>query len=295
MDLRRWKLAAPWLSLIVLLLIPLYAVSAALIIRSGLFNLQDRSISGEEIKALWAFIAAGLATGGTVVGLLLTRSYNDRTLQQTTLDTVVKGLELLVNDDGSYAKRPKVAGALAALVHLGHPVIAMRTLSPAWEEGAVDPATASWLISEVFKTGSPQSQAEAAELLFRHASELTSDEKGKFHFPDVLMTEWPQHLTSDVRGYNLLSIIKLLVSRKRDWWGTESNWIILILDEIRLHDGSGYLRYIAASALKPIADTYPEQESIWRTKGGERRLSEIRTELSAFEPSHIVTEQTSPI
>jgi hypothetical protein len=93
MDLRRWKLAAPWLSLIILLLVPLYAVSAALIIRSGLFNLQDRSISEAEIKALWAFIAAGLATGGTVVGLLLTRSYNDRTLQQTTLDTVVKGLE----------------------------------------------------------------------------------------------------------------------------------------------------------------------------------------------------------
>jgi hypothetical protein len=199
-----------------------------------------------------------------------------------------------VNDDGSYAKRPKVAGALAALVHLGHPVIAMRTLSPAWEEGVVDPGTASWLISEVFKTGSPQSQAEAAELLFRHASELTTDEKGKFYFPDILMAEWPQHLSSDVRGYNLLSIMKLLVSRKRDWWGTESNWIILILDEIRLYDGSGYIRAIAASALRPIVDTYPEQEVIWNRKGKERRLSEIRTELSSFEPSCIVSEQTFP-
>jgi len=69
-----WRLAAPWLALVVLLLVPLYAVSTALVIRSGLFDPQDRSISDEEIKALWAFIAAGLATGGTVVGLLLTTS-----------------------------------------------------------------------------------------------------------------------------------------------------------------------------------------------------------------------------
>jgi hypothetical protein len=131
-----WRLAAPWLALVVLLLVPLYAVSTALVIRSGLFDPQDRSISDEEIKALWAFIAAGLATGGTVVGLLLTRSYNERTLQQTTLDTVVKGLELLVNDDGSYARKAKIAGALAALVHLGHPVIAMRVLTAVWQEDA---------------------------------------------------------------------------------------------------------------------------------------------------------------
>jgi|SRR5215211_1137088 len=182
-----WRLAAPWLALVVLLLVPLYAVSTALVIRSGLFDPQDRSISDEEIKALWAFIAAGLATGGTVVGLLLTRSYNERTLQQTTLDTVVKGLELLVNDDGSYARKAKIAGALAALVHLGHPVIAMRVLTAVWQEDAVDPGTACWLIGEVFKTGSMHSHNEAAKLLLRHAGELTYDAKGEREWPSISM------------------------------------------------------------------------------------------------------------
>lgn len=170
---------ASWLVLVAFLLVPLYAVSVAVAIRSDLFDLEKGPIGDKEITAIWAFIASGLATGGTIVGLLLTKSYNDRTLERTTLDTVVKGLELLVNDDGTYAKKAKIAGSLAALVHLGHPTIAMRTLSIAWGEGAVDNATACWLLSEVFKGGSEQSQLEASELLYRHANDLTTDEPGQ--------------------------------------------------------------------------------------------------------------------
>lgn len=84
-----------WLVFFLLLVLPLYAISVSFAIRSGLFNLRGRSISSDEYKALWAFIAAGLGTSATIVGLIFTRAHNQRTADQLALDTAVKTLELL--------------------------------------------------------------------------------------------------------------------------------------------------------------------------------------------------------
>jgi hypothetical protein len=67
----RWswiKAVLPWLLVAILLVIPLYALAAAFAIRTGVFNLEDKTISNEETRALWAFIAAGLGTAVTLVG-----------------------------------------------------------------------------------------------------------------------------------------------------------------------------------------------------------------------------------
>jgi hypothetical protein len=266
-------------------------LSGAVVIRSDLFDLQKGAIGDKEISAIWAFIASGLATGATIVGLLLTRSYNDRALERTTLDTVVKGLELLVNGDGTYAKKAKIAGSLAALVHLGHPTIAMRTLSVAWDEGAVDAATACWLISEVFKEGSEQSQLEASKLLYQHADDLTTNEPGRFDWPPVIATDWPQSLSIDVRGFNLFALFRLLLSRPKSWWGFETNDLILVLEEARCNDKFEYIRDMSATALRPIVEAYPDQNVAWMWKGKIKDLAVIRKEVTASKPSSEMTQQ----
>jgi hypothetical protein len=127
----------------------MYAISAAIVIKSGLFELQGNELTDAQYKALWAFIASGLGTAVTIFGLLFTRSHNQRTLafqsdienrkftaeqeadkrnavlqedaaKRLSLDTVVKGLELIVSIDGKYAPRAKIAGALVALASIFH-------------------------------------------------------------------------------------------------------------------------------------------------------------------------------
>jgi hypothetical protein len=56
-----------------------------------------RALSTEDVRALWAFIGSGLGASVTLVGLLLSRSHNERTLalqaeaeRRLALDTVVK-------------------------------------------------------------------------------------------------------------------------------------------------------------------------------------------------------------
>jgi hypothetical protein len=62
------KRAAPWLIFSVLLLLPLYVLSTVFAIRSGVLDLNRRSITADEYKAIWAFLASGLATAATIIG-----------------------------------------------------------------------------------------------------------------------------------------------------------------------------------------------------------------------------------
>jgi predicted membrane-bound mannosyltransferase len=80
MSTEKLRRAAPWIALSVLLLLPLYVLSTAFAIRSGVLDLGKRNITADEYKAMWAFFASGLATAATIIGLLLTKSHNDRTL-----------------------------------------------------------------------------------------------------------------------------------------------------------------------------------------------------------------------
>jgi hypothetical protein len=284
------KSAVPWLALSVLLLI-LLGVSAAVAIRSNIFNF-GMGISEGEYRALLVFIASGLGTAATAVGLLFTRSHNQETSARLTLDTVVKSLELLATGEGTYAPRAKIAGALATLVQLEQPVIAMRTLSAAWDEKKVDPATACWLVSEVFKTGSTESKLEASGLLLRHARELTGDKDGEYEWPGALQGKWPNDIPLDARGTNLYALLHVLISRHPHWWRNDLDWSIITLYIVRRHDDELSLRNFATMALKEVVRAWQQGDVTWPIEDEMIRLETIRQEISRAPADDTVLSQS---
>jgi hypothetical protein len=304
---QRLKAIAPGLALLIFLLVPLYAISIAFSIRTGIFNLSDHTIGAEEVKALWAFIASGLATAATIIGLLFRRSHDNRTLlaqkeadnrtallQQDTsarlaLDTVVKSLELLVLNDGTYAPKARVAGALAALVHLEHPVIAMRTLSAAWDDSAVDGATACWLISEVLEKGTDESKYEAAVLLLAHASKLCADDshKGFYEWPAIIDLKWPMSIPRLARYVILLSLVELVLSRDQDWWSHDPALMTLLLHESLQTDEDSGIRNMAAYFLTALLPLFDHRDGAykWAFQSGYLTLAEIRDGVAQHEIS----------
>lgn len=280
------KAALPWILLSLLLLVPLYAVSVAFAIRSGVFNLSNTTISAEEYQAFWTFVASGLATGASVVGLLFARSHNQRVSSQLELDTAVKGLQLIVLEDGHYAPKARTAGALAALVHLGHPVIAMRTLGAAWEEGAVDTATACWLISEVFSMGTPGSKIEASLLLRHYANLLTHPSTKTWDWPDALRDKWPKHLPRGARLNNVFAVIEVVLSQDYRWWKNDvPGFAIGLLDEAFHKDRDFLVRESAGLFLRSLISASKEGEFPWGT--GYKDTEKIRKRLSSHNPKVI--------
>jgi hypothetical protein len=319
-DLQRMKKSAPWLAVFLFLFLPMYTITAAVVIRSGVFDFNGKPLNADQYKAFWAFIAAALGSAATVLGLLFTRSHNQRTLAfqedienrkllaeteanernaalqedaaaRLSLDTVVKSLELITTNDGQYAPKAKLAGALAALVHLGHPIIAMRTLGSLWEDDKVDAGTAAWLISEVFREGTEggleAAMMEASELLRRNVAKLSDGQsQGGYEWPEIIWGAWPQHIPINARMNNLVSIVGLLLSEKRDWWegGTGYGWFIVILDEIRRTDSTEIIRTSAADMLRPLSRNYPRPDAFWAWQGETRTLKAIRADLDSYPP-----------
>jgi hypothetical protein len=291
----RARAAAPWLALAVLLIIPLYALTISFAIRSGIFDFSDRDISNEEFRGLWAFIAAGIGTAATIIGVLLTKSHNERTLAfqedlearklaaqkesdtRLALETVVRGLELLVVGDGTYAPKARIAGSLATLVHLGHPAIAMRTLAVVWEEDRVDVRTACWLISEVFRTGSEVSRNEAAILLLQHADSLTIKAQPNYYaWPDVLVDEWLTDLPVEARLRILTAFVKVVLSQELPWWASRW-WFFAYLDEVVQRDPDPAVTDSAVQLLRAFFHAIPTPSGIlisWQS--GWKSLDEIK-------------------
>ena len=94
----------------------------------------------------------------------------------------------------------------------------MRTLAAAWADEAVDSQAACWLTSEVLKTGSDESKAEAASLLDRNSDRLATSVRGTYYWPASIYERWPGKFPIDARVSILFAIPKVLLSRPRAWW-----------------------------------------------------------------------------
>ncbi|WP_109508602.1 hypothetical protein [Nocardioides speluncae] len=240
---RLHRLGRSWLTLafVCLVVVPLYALVLVVVVRSDLWQLGGGPFNDEQFKALLLFLGAALGTVATVVGFLLTKASSERSLAQQQLDSAVQALSLIKQDDG-YAAKAVTAGALATLVHLGHPVIAMRTLQAALDDDAVDLSTAVWLIDQVL-TATPVrgarddlvvSKQDAVELLATQLPRLPDDDHpGNVAWPLCAVGAWPPDLGQQP-GWRLMhTLLGLLVSRDAGWWtsrGLTWSWVIASLD-----------------------------------------------------------------
>jgi hypothetical protein len=298
-------LGKAWWAVLIFIALPLYAIAAALVIRSQVFAFGRGSLSAGDVQAVWAFVASGVTASLTLVGLLFTRSHNQRTLalqaeseknraaaaveaeRRLVLETVVKGLDL-VAPTGEYAPSAKIAGALAALVHLDHPVIAMRTLGAAWGDKVVDSASAAWLINEVFERGTKQSQLEAAILLDINASKLCADSPGIFSWPMSIEFEWPWNMQLNARLYVFRAVLSTLTSKPLDWWssGGRVGWALSLLDEAVRSDPDGDVKAEAAVA----ANTILPVVTLVRLQCGGRwkPIEEVRTRVANVDRPRVI-------
>ena len=252
----------------------------SVVVRSDLLRFWGEPFTSEQFQALFAFLGVALGVVATTVAALLAKANNDRNLAQKEeserraaalkadsdrrmlvetresnnrqkLDTAIQVLNLIKNDE-KYAGKAVNGAAIATLVVLGYPVIAMRTLQAALHEDAVDSASATWVIDQVLaqnlmsaaadggaedgdtRRDPVPSREEAVQLLYDHVSVLTRDEDGQgaWDWPDSALESWPPGL-SLLAGWTLmLAMLKLLVSRPAAWWTTGDNtwgWVITTL------------------------------------------------------------------
>lgn len=270
----------PWLLLFVLIIIPTLIGTAVLAIRSGLFRIQAETITNDQLKVFWTFAGVAVAAAVSLTGYLITSNQHKITERRLALDTTVSGLKLITNQDGSgYAPKAAIAGALATLIYLHQPIIAMRSLSAVWREGAIDSASAVWLISEILITAENTTQLEAALLLNARSDSLCGDDPGGFNWPASFLERWNPSLPTDARLWILHALLRMLISKPYSWWvkGAGDGYIVTTLDEALLKDPDLFVKKYAAKAVLILLKSADAADSDTITSvHGDKGVDEIR-------------------
>jgi hypothetical protein len=245
-----------------------YLIGLALVVRTGFLLVQASQSTAALVKPTLTFAASAFGTLVAAVGLWLTEAHQRRADRNEALKTVATGLGLL-SEGAEYSPSATVAGALATLIHLDQPVIAIRSLRAAWHDGAVDTETVTWLIGEVLESGDLGSQFEAARLLYTRAADLVAplpDGSLEVHWPYRLYEYWPGRLPREARIDLLRTMIAMLVSRPyQAWQKTRYSWMIALIDEAIQADPSAELRAQAGRLQDLLLRGVPDSRMIgWR-------------------------------
>ncbi len=96
----------------------------------------------------------------------------------------------------------------------------MRCLGSAWEQGAVDSASAVWLIDEALQIRSPDTQIEAAALLELYVRKLVVELDGEttLYWPSRWSISWHTDVPLDVRIQLIVVAVKATTLRPRSQW-----------------------------------------------------------------------------
>jgi hypothetical protein len=230
-----------------LFFLSLVAMAVVLLVRAGFFS--NGKLSNQQTNSVWAFLGVAFGAVVTLFGALLTEQHNRRTAAITKeaadrsdlattnqqrlaeeaekrleIDTVAKVLQL-ITQNGGYAKRARVAGAIATLVQLQAGPVAVRILGELWKEDAVDSDTAVWLIDRIVERQLGDAQenlADVVSLLVYNAGKLVPSPARPDHtwsrWPRSAAFKWPSDLPDDARRQFIEASISLLASRNLEWW-----------------------------------------------------------------------------
>jgi len=267
---RRLRTTWPFV-LLAIAIVPLLWMGTATAVRAGLFAFAGPASTSTQLGAFLTFIGTSLGTVATVFAALLTRAHNARERQRLRLETVVKSLEMLPED----AEKARFAGVLSTMVLLGQERIAMRVLLPAWEDGKVDEATATWLLGQVLTGGRAAEAAdgdrvdavamrEAAVLLVRHADRLPSNKAGQFAFVGHYLRHWKtrNHLPPEAKMAVLQAMATVLIARDPTWWNSAGGlprWPTEVLAECARREPNRNVRNTSAVLLAALRDRFPEE------------------------------------
>lgn len=260
---QRWLGHLPYALLAILVVLPMTVMVGLLAVRAGMFRVSGTP-DPQQTSVFLAFIGGWLGTAATVLGMLFTWQHNRRERYRLGLETVIKSLDCL-----EPRQSPRVAGALASMVLLGQPRLALRVLASAWKDDLVDAEAATWLIGQILTgdnarrgtgDGDPVDQpavVEAAVLLRQHTGKLTNDEPGSFSFPGHFSGEWctDPELPHEAKAHLLIAMGKMLASRDKEWWSSGGNprkWPAEILLRCARSDRDPTIRSAAAVLLAEL-------------------------------------------
>jgi hypothetical protein len=252
----------------------------------GLFNFSGSDSAAKVLVAVLALIGTVFGTTVTLVGLMLKRSMDARTVVLQTqaearlnLDTAIKAVELFKSaSDG--ASSAESAGALFALTRLGQTHFALSLLEELWPKNQIGSPSAIWVINNCLQSTDVGVAKRAADVLLANAIKLPDDRGGKY-WPADYDLEWPGEMSFFARHYMLQARIDALLSKPFEYWQrAQINVDIVALSNCFRKDSSSDIRQSAAAFLGILLEIYdPRGKTVLTLPTEKLAIEVLRAEI----------------
>jgi hypothetical protein len=253
---------------------------------TGWLNFSETASAAQILVAVLALVGTMLSTTVTLIGLMLKRSLDARTLvlqteaeERLKLDTAIKAVELFKSAAGS-ASQAESAGALFALSRLGQFHFALALLQELWPKDRINSPSATWVINSCLQSKDFNAVELAATVLLENAAKLP-DGRGSKSWPVNYDWKVPNEMSLFVRRVLLMARIKSLLSQPFDYWDRSTlNSDILALSNCFDTDSSSHLKKTAAAFLAILTQIYdPRDKQLLYLSKGELSIEKMRAKI----------------
>lgn len=275
-----------WVVLTVGAFVGVTAVMGGLFWAMGLSNFSGTDSAAKVLVAVLALVGTLFGTIVTLVGLMLKRSIDARTLvlqieaeARLNLDTAIKAVELFKSASGS-ASSAESAGALFALTRLGQPHFALALLEELWPKDLIQTPSAIWVLNNALRSKEADVALIAVGVLESNVARLPDGQGGK-NWPDDYAFEWRSEMPFLARGGMLSARVECLLSKPFDYWvrGT-LNADIAFLSSCFRTESSPIIRQSAAAFLAILLQIYdPREKNVVYLSTGELDIETVRGEI----------------
>jgi hypothetical protein len=277
---------ARWLAMTLGALLGVIAIVSGLLWVTGLLNFSGTDAAANVLVAVLTLVGTLFGATVTLIGLMLKRSLDARTLvlkteaeERLKLDTAIKAVELFKSASGSTSPAES-AGALFALTRLGQLHFALRLLEQLWPKGLVESPSAIWVINTCFQSRDSGIAEIAAGILRSNSGRLSNGRGGKWWPPDYEL-DWPSDMPFLARQQMLSARIEALLSARFDYWRRgELNADIVALSRCFREDPSPIIKRSGAAYLAILLQTYdPREGQVLQLPAGGLAIEEVRAEI----------------
>jgi len=202
----------PWLvgSLAALAIL---GIAIGLMALLGLFRPSQTESGAKDLAAALGLVGAVLSAVMTLIGTVIKYSIDDRNARQAAveasrnyalalqaeqrnrIEAAIRAVDLL-SENNEDATKSQMGGALLALVSLGELDLALSLLAQLWPTRQATPSVAEVILSAALKSNSPQTQINAATVLYKNASQI---QQAGYNIWPALDLEWGTGLHDSCR------------------------------------------------------------------------------------------------
>lgn len=251
----------------------------------GLFRVPEGDTGTRSLAAALGLVGAVMSSVVTLVGIAIKYSIDDRNARlaveaekRNRIEVAIRAVDML-GENNADSTINQIGGALLTLVSLGEVELAVALLAQLWPVGAASAQVAEIVLSKALKTGSEDTQLQAALVLDQNAKQIL--QPGGYSYWPFSDLKWKTELHRHARELLVKAAATWLIEDITDDPDNLADSHVVLYNA--LSDPAETVHHTAAVCLRTHIEYLSVTAGMYLDDGSTLRVSDIAEKLATID------------